>query len=104
MMVADNTQQRIDAYLSKLRRCLRGTNPEDVRDTQALYDFLSDNELHAEGVAYLHDHLERFRTTIAVIPPLPEGAAVLELGSSPYFITRLLVRRGYTVTTSNFTY
>jgi SAM-dependent methyltransferase len=76
--------------------------PEDVRDRQAVYDLLSDNEYHAEGVAYLHDHLERFRTTMAVIPPLPEGAAVLELGSSPYFITRLLVRRGYTVTTSNF--
>jgi len=80
----------------------RLTLPDDVRDAGALVDLLADNDLHEEAVAYLRDHLERFRITMAVIPPLPAGAAVLELGSAPYFLTRLLTRRGYAVTTANF--
>src|SRR5258708_18838008 len=32
MTVTDDAQQRIEAYLSKLRKCLRGTNADDVRD------------------------------------------------------------------------
>jgi SAM-dependent methyltransferase len=78
------------------------TFPEDVRDPEALFETLSDHAFGEEGDAYLRDHLERFRVTMAVLPPLPEGAAVLELGSAPYFITRLLTRRGYIVRTSNF--
>jgi SAM-dependent methyltransferase len=76
--------------------------PEDVRDPRALFELLSDHQFGEEGDAYVRDHLERFRVTMAVLPPLPEGAAVLELGSAPYFITRLLRRRGYAVRTSNF--
>jgi uncharacterized membrane protein len=31
-MVTDYVQQRVEAYLSKLRRCLRGIHADDVRD------------------------------------------------------------------------
>jgi hypothetical protein len=32
MAIAGDAQQRIDAYLGRLRRCLRGMNDEDARD------------------------------------------------------------------------
>jgi SAM-dependent methyltransferase len=55
-----------------------------------------------EGEGYLGDALQRFRLTMAMIPPLEPGARVLELGSNPYFITRLLRERGLAVTSANW--
>jgi len=56
----------------------------------------------AEADGYLADAFERFRTTMALLPPLADGAKVLELGSNPYFLTRILRGRGLEVTCANW--
>jgi SAM-dependent methyltransferase len=80
--------------------------PPDVADVDALRAFLADTDIFghapAEGEGYLADALERFRVTMAMLPSLPEGARVLELGANPYFLTRLLRRRGLDVTCANY--
>jgi SAM-dependent methyltransferase len=80
--------------------------PEDVADREALRAYLADTDLFgaatAEADGYLADALDRFRITMALLPPLAPGARVLELGSNPYFLTRLLLRRGYKVTSANY--
>ena len=81
--------------------------PPDVADPRALKAFLSDTDaFHAsvdECGAYVNDALERFRITMALLPPgLNGGSRILELGASPYFFTRLLRRRGLQVTCANF--
>jgi SAM-dependent methyltransferase len=55
-----------------------------------------------EGRAYLDAALERFRIPLALVPPMPSDAAVLELGSNPYFLTRLLRQRGLQVRSANW--
>ena len=39
---------------------------------------------------------------MALLPELPSGARVLELGAGPYFLTRLIMRRGLDVTCANW--
>jgi 2-polyprenyl-3-methyl-5-hydroxy-6-metoxy-1,4-benzoquinol methylase len=55
-----------------------------------------------EREAYVADALDRFRVTMALVPALKEGAQVLELGADPFFLTRLLLRRGLQVTCANW--
>jgi SAM-dependent methyltransferase len=79
--------------------------PDDVADTIALRAYLADwsifsNSAEAEG--YLGDALQRFQVTMAALGRLEPDARVLELGSNPYFLTRLLRRRGYQVTCGNY--
>ena len=77
----------------------------DVADAEALRGLLSDTDIFAgadEADAYLTDALQRFRVTMSLIPPLRDGARVLELGANPYFLTRLLRRRGLEVTCANW--
>lgn len=78
----------------------------DVRDPAALRARLSDTDLFganpAEGVGYVNHSLERFRITMTMVPQLAPGASVLELGSNPYFITRLLRERGLEVLCANW--
>jgi SAM-dependent methyltransferase len=77
----------------------------DVGDPEALRTLLADTDIFAgaeEAGAYLADALERFRVTMSLLPPLRDGAAVLELGANPYFLTRLLRRRGLDVTCANW--
>ncbi len=80
--------------------------PADVADEEALRELLMANAAvfgdPAEARSYLNDALQRFRVTMALLPGLPKGAKVLELGSNPYFITRLLRRRGLEVTCANW--
>lgn len=80
--------------------------PHDVRDAQALREFLVDTDVFAfdppMGERYVNEALERFRITMSLVPDLPAGARVLELGANPYFLTRLLSRRGYDVRCANF--
>ena len=80
--------------------------PEDVADPEALRELLRDRDLYGESVVeadgYLADALERFRVTMALLPAMEPGARVLELGSNPYFLTRLLVDRGLDVTCANW--
>lgn len=80
--------------------------PADVADPEALRHELADTDIFgaatAEAEGYLGDALERFRITMAMIPALPPGARVLELGANPYFLTRLLRKRGYDVTCANY--
>ncbi len=79
--------------------------PPDVADAEALRARLAQTDLFGdpvEGQGYLEDALQRFRLTMAMIPPLDDGARVLELGSNPYFITRLLRERGLAVTSANW--
>lgn len=80
--------------------------PPDVADRESLRDYLTDTDLFGavpqEGDAYLTDALERIRITMALVPAVPEGSRILELGANPYFITRLLRRRGLSVTCANY--
>ncbi|MDQ4097684.1 MAG: class I SAM-dependent methyltransferase, partial [Actinomycetota bacterium] len=80
--------------------------PPDVADPAELRDYLLDTDLFAdapgEAEAYVADSLERFRITMALVPDLPPGTSVLELGANPYFLTRLLRRRGLEVTCANY--
>ena len=81
--------------------------PPDVADPRPLREFLKDTDAFhgavAECGAYVNDALERFRVTMALLPPdLGPGSSILELGASPYFFTRLLRRRGLQVTCANF--
>lgn len=80
--------------------------PDDVADAAGIRSRLAETDLfgaaRAEAEGYLADALERFRTTMALLPELPPGATVLELGSNPYFLTRLLRERGLEVTSANW--
>jgi SAM-dependent methyltransferase len=80
--------------------------PSDVADPVALKALLRETDLFgaatAEAEGYLNDALDRFRITMALIPDLPSGARVLELGANPYFLTRLLRARGLSVTAANW--
>jgi SAM-dependent methyltransferase len=80
--------------------------PADVDDVDALRTYLGDTDAfgpHTEEAAgYLNASIERFRVTAALVPDLPRDARVLELGANPYFITRLLLRRGLDVTCANW--
>ena len=80
--------------------------PPDVADREDLLSFLSDTDVFGpateEGDAYLSHALERFRITLAMTPTLSSGAKALELGSNPYFFTRMLERRGIDVTCANW--
>ena len=80
--------------------------PDDVADGDVLRARLAETDLfgpaQAEADGYLADAFDRFRITMALLPPLGDGAKVLELGSNPYFLTRLLRKRGLDVTSSNW--
>jgi SAM-dependent methyltransferase len=102
--------------LRRVARALRGqpefppspeiAYPADVADVEALREYLSDTDAFGphseEAAAYLNASIERFRITAALVPSLPRDARVLELGANPYFITRLLLRRGLDVTCANW--
>jgi SAM-dependent methyltransferase len=79
---------------------------EDVRDVGRLQRELSETDLFGEAVeeaaAYLAASLERFRITMSLVPRLAPGERVLELGASPYFLTRLLLKRDLDVTGANW--
>jgi SAM-dependent methyltransferase len=80
--------------------------PSDVADATSLREYLRDTDIFGpagtEADDYLADGFERFRITMALLPDLQPGARVLELGANPYFITRLLLRRGLDVTCANW--
>jgi 2-polyprenyl-3-methyl-5-hydroxy-6-metoxy-1,4-benzoquinol methylase len=80
--------------------------PDDVADLAALQTFLDETDVfgeqRAEAGCYIGNSIERFRTTMALVPELAPGARVLELGSNPYYLTRLLLRRGLDVTCANW--
>jgi SAM-dependent methyltransferase len=79
---------------------------DDVRDVDQLRRELSETDLFGEAVeeaaAYLAASLERFRITMSLVPNLAPGERVLELGASPYFLTRLLLKRDLNVTGANW--
>lgn len=82
------------------------TLPDDLVDAAAVRARLAETDLfgaaQAEAEGYLADAFERFRITMALLPPLAGGARVLELGANPYFLTRLLRERGVDVTCANW--
>jgi SAM-dependent methyltransferase len=82
------------------------TFPPDVADAEQLRALLKETDLFGEAVQeaenYLGSALERFRITMALVPELPSGARVLELGANPYFLTRLMIGRGSDVTCANW--
>jgi len=56
-----------------------------------------------EGEEYVRQHLERLIRTLEFLPELGEGAEVLELGASPYFMTVLLKKHfRWSVTPANY--
>ncbi len=80
--------------------------PPDIEDVDELRTYLSDTDVFGkateEGAGYLWHAFERFRITLAIAPDVSPGGRVLELGSSPYFFTRMLKRRGLDVTCANW--
>ena len=78
----------------------------DVADRAALIDYLRDTDLFGEAEAerdnYLSDAIERFQITLSLVDRVLTQGRVLELGSNPYFITRLLRRRRFDVTCANW--
>jgi SAM-dependent methyltransferase len=80
--------------------------PPDIADREELRTFLADTDIFGsapdEGLSYLSHALERFRITIAITPHLEAGSRTLELGSNPYFFTRMLERKGIEVTCANW--
>jgi SAM-dependent methyltransferase len=78
--------------------------PGDLADGAALFAELSDTSVMPAPAAraYLGNSLERLRRTMALLPDLPAGARVLELGANPYFLSRLLRRRGIEAQMANW--
>lgn len=80
--------------------------PPDVADREQVRRYLLDTpvggDARREIEGYVTDALDRFRVTMALLPELPAGARVLELGAGPYFLTRLMMRRGLDVTCANW--
>jgi SAM-dependent methyltransferase len=78
----------------------------DVADRDALFDYLIDTDVFGaaqdECAAYVNDAIERIRITLSLIEQVVARGRVLELGSNPYLITRLLKRRGLDVTSANW--
>ncbi len=83
-----------------------GDVPADLADADAVRAFLADTDVFgpatAEAHGYLADAFDRFRITMALLDDVAPDAAVLELGANPYFLTRLLARRGMQVTCANW--
>jgi SAM-dependent methyltransferase len=52
--------------------------------------------------AYLGNSLQRLQLTMGLVPDLPSGAKVLELGANPYFLSRLLRRHGIEARLANW--
>lgn len=81
------------------------SNPVDITD---LRDYLASFDLfagiEAEGIGYLNNSMQRFLTTLQMVPPAssPESL-LLELGANPYFLTLMLMRyRRYQITPANY--
>ena len=70
--------------------------PGDLSDRSTLFAELSETSVMPAPAAraYLGNSLQRFQLTMGLVPDLPAGAKVLELGANPYFLSRLLRRRG----------
>jgi SAM-dependent methyltransferase len=83
-----------------------GRLPADLADTDEVRAFLADTDIfgpaEAEAQGYLADAFDRFRITMALLEDVGAEADVLELGANPYFLTRLLARRGLRVTCANW--
>jgi SAM-dependent methyltransferase len=81
--------------------------PADVADREALATWLADTDVFGpEGAvdaeAYVACSVDRIQLTVALLPDLPPGARVLELGANPYLLTRVLMRRGLDVRGANW--
>jgi len=63
--------------------------PAEAREFLTGFDHCS----YAEAVDYLNVALDRMLITLDMIPELGEGARVLELGATPYFMTALMMER-----------
>ncbi|MBW2416541.1 MAG: methyltransferase domain-containing protein [Deltaproteobacteria bacterium] len=76
---------------------------QEVLDYLLSFDLFEQSGRAEEGRAYATKHVDRFLRTLEFLPELSAGQRVLELGSSPYFLTLLLKQRfGVEVTTANF--
>jgi len=66
---------------------------EEIKDYLKSFDFF-DKYVHNRWEAdfYADAHARRFKKTLEFMPPLAQGARVLELGAVPYYMTCLLIR------------
>ncbi len=63
---------------------------DQVYDYLTSFNYYAQAGLPEDDVAYVQLHLDRFIKTMALVPPLPPRARILELGAAPYFLTLLL--------------
>ncbi len=63
--------------------------PSDAREFLLGFDHCS----YQQAYDYLNVALDRLLVTLDLMPHLPEGSRVLELGAMPYFMTCLLLRQ-----------
>lgn len=106
-----NVRDRLRVVYRTMRKPHRPPEPPvryspDVADRDALFAYLGDTDVFGnadeECRGYLTDAIERFRITLSLVEQLLPRGRVLELGSNPYFITRMLLRRGLDVTCANW--
>lgn len=80
---------------------------ESPFSTDQMIDYLTsfDTFKHdpSEGLHYAMTAMRRFMLTLDLIPRLPKGCKMLELGSNPYFITLMIKKQfNYDLTLANY--
>lgn len=76
---------------------------DSLRELLLGYRFGDDAVQREELRFYAEFHASRFRRTLELLPDLPPGSRVLELGAAPFFMTLLLRRYlGFDVTPASF--
>ena len=68
----------------------------NISDVDAVREYLLSFDAFAgapqEGINYVNEALRRFPITLSMVPPTEEASQwLLELGTSPYFLTTLLI-------------
>ena len=80
---------------------VKNPHPDEILRYLKGFDFF-ERYVHGqwEGDLYTETHARRFHETLRLLPHLPPGARILELGALPYYFTILLKRfRGHNVET-----
>jgi SAM-dependent methyltransferase len=76
---------------------------DELLEYLASFDYFSRQGLDQIGRDYAAYHLPRFLRSLDLMPQLPEGSQVLELGAAPYLMTVMVEKYlGHKVTAANF--
>lgn len=92
--VPEDNRALVDALRE---RCRPAWNLESIRrkDDEALLRPFADDDQNARS--YYETHLQRYLTTLALLPPAIPGQKLLELGASFHHLSPVLRKKGYDV-------